>query len=110
MTVEFPRGQFAAVMGSSGSGKSTLMHVLAGLDPRPPARSRSALSDVSGLDGQGADPPPARAIGFVFQFFNLLPTLTAAENIELPRVSPATAPTPDAMAETVIDTVGLGNG
>ena len=84
VTVSFPRGQITAVMGPSGSGKSTLMHILAGLD-RP--TGGSVLVDgteLAGLNDQKLTLLRRDKIGFVFQFFNLLPMLTAKENIELP--------------------------
>ena len=84
VTIHVPRGQFAAVMGPSGSGKSTLMHILAGLD-----RPTSGSVEVAGRQiGTMADNELTRLrrdhVGFVFQFFNLLPMLTAEENIVLP--------------------------
>jgi putative ABC transport system ATP-binding protein len=84
VTVAFPRGEFSAVMGPSGSGKSTLMHVLAGLD-RP--TGGSVLVDgaeLSGLDDGRLTQLRRDKVGFVFQAFNLLPVLTAEENIVLP--------------------------
>ena len=84
VTVSFPRGQITAVMGPSGSGKSTLMHILAGLD-RP--TSGSVVVDgteLAGLNDQKLTLLRRDKVGFVFQFFNLLPMLTAKENIELP--------------------------
>jgi putative ABC transport system ATP-binding protein len=78
------RGKLTAVMGPSGSGKSTLMHLLAGLD-RPDAGTVSIAGvDVTGLDDSGLTEMRREHIGFIFQFFNLLPMLTARENILLP--------------------------
>jgi len=86
VSLEIPRGGFAAVMGQSGSGKSTLLHLIGGLD-RP---SSGELLVDGRLIGQMADDQVTlfrrKQIGFIFQFFNLLPTLTAAENIALPFV------------------------
>ena len=80
----FERGRFTAVMGPSGSGKSTLMHCMAGLD-RPTSGQRSSAGWTSGrLDDAGLTQLRRDRIGFVFQSFNLVPTLTAAENITLP--------------------------
>ena len=73
----FPRGQFTAIMGPSGSGKSTLMHCLAGLDTLTAAQVLIGDTDLSRLDDRRAHAAAARAVGFVFQAFNLLPTLTA---------------------------------
>ncbi|MEV4709321.1 ABC transporter ATP-binding protein [Actinoplanes sp. NPDC049316] len=79
-----PAGQFAAVMGPSGSGKSTLMHILAGLDDADAGRILLGGTDVTGLSERQRTLLRRDRIGFVFQSFNLVPTLTAAENIELP--------------------------
>jgi len=82
--LEIERGRLTAVMGASGSGKSTLMHILAGLD-RPTSGTVSiAGTDLSTLDDTALTKLRRRHIGFVFQFFNLLPMLTAEENITLP--------------------------
>ena len=84
VSLEIPRGRMTAVMGPSGSGKSTLMHILAGLD-RPTAGS--ALidgTDITRLNDKQLTRLRRQHIGFVFQFFNLLPTLSAEENITLP--------------------------
>jgi putative ABC transport system ATP-binding protein len=78
VSVEFERGRFTAVMGPSGSGKSTLMHCLAGLD-RP-----SGGQDVGALDDVALTELRRDRMGFIFQSFNLVPTLTARENITLP--------------------------
>ena len=84
ISVEFPRGQFAAIMGPSGSGKSTLMHILAGLD-RPTSGSVTIEgTEIAGLGDLELTKLRRDKVGFVFQFFNLLPILTAGENIELP--------------------------
>jgi len=84
VSVDFPRGQFAAVMGPSGSGKSTLMHILAGLDR--PTRGEVAIDGtvITVLGDKALTLLRRQKIGFIFQFFNLLPMLSAEENIELP--------------------------
>jgi putative ABC transport system ATP-binding protein len=110
VSLEIPRGAFAVVMGPSGSGKSTLLHLIGGLD-RP--SSGEILVDGR-LIGQMADDEVTRfrrtRIGFVFQFFNLLPTLTALENVTLPFVldgrSKAEA---DGKAAALLTKVGLEN-
>ena len=84
ISVDFPRGQFAAVMGPSGSGKSTFMNIMAGLD-----RPTSGSVFIDGTDITKLKDKPLTLlrrdkVGFVFQFFNLLPMLTAEENLELP--------------------------
>src|SRR5580693_3357455 len=84
VNVEFGRGGFTAVMGPSGSGKSTLMHCMAGLDV--PTSGDSYVGDqvVTRLDDAGLTELRRDHIGFIFQSFNLVPTLTARENILLP--------------------------
>ena len=84
VSLEIPRGQFTAVMGPSGSGKSTLMHILAGLDRPTSGEIQLAGVDVTTLDDTELTRLRRDHIGFIFQFFNLLPMLTAAENIALP--------------------------
>ncbi len=84
VTVEFPRGQFAAVMGPSGSGKSTLLHCLAGLDRPTSGEVTIDGTSLGGLSDRDLTILRRTAIGFVFQSFNLLPMLTARENVELP--------------------------
>ncbi|MGP0048943.1 MAG: ABC transporter ATP-binding protein [Solirubrobacteraceae bacterium] len=83
VTVEFERGSFTAVMGPSGSGKSTLMHCMAGLDVPSSGRAFVGADEVGGLDDAGLTQLRRDRIGFVFQSFNLVPTLTAAENITI---------------------------
>jgi putative ABC transport system ATP-binding protein len=82
LTVE--RGQLVAVMGPSGSGKSTLMHILAGLDKPTSGTVTIAGTEITGLDDADMTRLRRDHIGFVFQFFNLLPMLTAEENVVLP--------------------------
>jgi putative ABC transport system ATP-binding protein len=82
--VTFDRGEFTAVMGPSGSGKSTLMHCMAGLDRPTSGQSFVGDHDIGTLDDKGLTELRRDRVGFVFQSFNLVPTLTAAENITLP--------------------------
>jgi putative ABC transport system ATP-binding protein len=82
--VEFERSRFTAVMGPSGSGKSTLMHCMAGLDTPTSGRAFVGDQEIGLLDDAGLTQMRRDRIGFVFQSFNLVPTLTAAENITLP--------------------------
>ena len=84
VNVGFERGRFTAVMGPSGSGKSTLMHCMAGLDA--PTAGQAFIGDVElgPLDDSGLTELRRDRVGFVFQAFNLVPTLSAAENITLP--------------------------
>ena len=84
ITVDFPRGTFTAVMGPSGSGKSTLMHCLAGLDSATSGQSFIGDVDITTLNDNDLTKLRRDRIGFVFQSFNLLPTLTARQNIVLP--------------------------
>ena len=106
VTVAFPRGQFTAIMGPSGSGKSTLMHCLAGLDTASDGRVFIGETDLTALNDKRLTELRRDAVGFVFQAYNLLPTLTALENITLPM--DLAGRTPDRQwLDTVIDTVGL---
>jgi putative ABC transport system ATP-binding protein len=84
VSIEVPRGQFAAIMGPSGSGKSTLMHVLAGLDTPTSGTVHIAGEDITRMNDAQLTKLRRAHIGFVFQAFNLLPTLSAEENILLP--------------------------
>ncbi|HEV2360834.1 MAG TPA: ABC transporter ATP-binding protein [Acidimicrobiales bacterium] len=84
VNLEFSRGQFTAIMGPSGSGKSTLMHCMAGLDSSTSGQVYVGDALVGALDDSGLTTLRRDRIGFVFQSFNLVPTLTAAENIKLP--------------------------
>jgi putative ABC transport system ATP-binding protein len=84
VNVEFERGRFTAVMGPSGSGKSTLMHCVAGLDVPTSGHVFVGDQEIGRLDDGGLTELRRARIGFVFQSFNLVPTLSAAENITLP--------------------------
>ena len=84
VNVEFQRGHFTAVMGPSGSGKSTLMHCMAGLDAPTSGRTFVGDQEIGLLDDAGLTQMRRDRGGFVFQSFNLVPTLTAGENITLP--------------------------
>src|ERR1700734_3925696 len=98
VSVTFEHGRFTAVMGPSGSGKSTLMQCMAGLDRPTSGQSFVGGLDIESLDDAGLTQLRRDRIGFVFQYFNLIPTLTAAENITLPA----------ALAGTKVDREGLG--
>jgi putative ABC transport system ATP-binding protein len=108
VSLEVERGKFTAIMGPSGSGKSTLMHCLAGLDSV--TRGQVTVGDtlVTGLSDGGLTKLRREKVGFVFQQFNLLPTLTAEENITLPLAIAGRKVDPG-WFKTVIDTVGLGD-
>ena len=84
VTVGFPAGRFTAIMGPSGSGKSTLMHILAGLDRPTEGSVTIAGREITTMGDQELTLLRREHIGFIFQFFNLLPMLTAEENIVLP--------------------------
>ena len=84
VSVDFERDRFTAIMGPSGSGKSTLLHVLAGLDNPTSGRVLIDGTDITGLDDDDLTKLRRDKLGFVFQFFNLLPVLTAEENLVLP--------------------------
>jgi putative ABC transport system ATP-binding protein len=84
VSLQVPSGQYTAVMGPSGSGKSTLMHLLAGLDRPTDGRVRIGGADVTEMNDNALTKLRREHVGFVFQAFNLLPTLSAEENIVLP--------------------------
>jgi putative ABC transport system ATP-binding protein len=106
VSVELARGAFTAIMGPSGSGKSTLMHCLAGLDSVTRGEVYVGDTMITGLNDRGLTRLRRDQVGFVFQQFNLLPTLTAEENILLPLSIAGRKPDPQ-WFDTVIDTVGL---
>jgi putative ABC transport system ATP-binding protein len=106
ITVQFGRGRFSAIMGPSGSGKSTLMHCVAGLDTLTSGQVLIGSTDLSRLSEKQLTLLRRDQIGFIFQSFNLVPTLTAAENITLPMDLAGRKPDP-AWFEQVITTVGL---
>ena len=106
VSVGFERGRFSAIMGPSGSGKSTLMHILAGLD-RPTSGTVTIDGvELTGLDDAGLTRLRRDKLGFIFQFFNLIPVLTAEENVVLPLSIAGVKPDAD-WIERLIKTVGL---
>jgi putative ABC transport system ATP-binding protein len=108
VSVEFPRGQFAAVMGPSGSGKSTLMNCLAGLDRVTSGSITIDGTEITTLKDKQLTLLRREKVGFVFQFFNLLPMLTAEENLELPLTIAGRKVDPE-WERQIIDAVGLGD-
>ena len=106
ITVEFERSRFTAIMGPSGSGKSTLMHCVAGLDTLTAGNVFIGDTDLSALSEKELTLLRRDQIGFIFQAFNLVPTLTASENITLPMDLAGTKVDRD-WFDTVIDTVNL---
>jgi putative ABC transport system ATP-binding protein len=108
VSVDIAQGRLTAVMGPSGSGKSTLMHILAGLDQPTAGEVTVAGVDITALDDTALTRLRRDHIGFIFQFFNLLPMLTAAENIALPLKLAGGKPDP-AWLEELVATVGLSD-
>ncbi|MGZ4609741.1 MAG: ABC transporter ATP-binding protein [Actinomycetes bacterium] len=108
VSVEFAAGAFTAVMGPSGSGKSTLMHVTAGLDTVSGGTVLLGDTDLTTLKDKALTALRRDRIGFVFQQFNLVPTLTALENIELPMRLAGRRADREWLA-SIIDVVGLGD-
>lgn len=106
VTVEFGRGRLTAIMGPSGSGKSTLMHCMAALDAPTSGRVEIDGVDISGLKDKALTMLRRDRLGFVFQAYNLVSTLTARENITLP-VDIAGAKLDVAWFDTVVDTLGI---
>jgi len=106
--VEFHQGRFTAIMGPSGSGKSTLMHCLAGLDQVTSGSIFIGETDLTSLGERRLTRLRRDRIGFVFQAYNLVPTLTARENITLPMDLAGTKADP-VWLDTIINTVGLAD-
>ncbi|WP_020525575.1 ABC transporter ATP-binding protein [Catelliglobosispora koreensis] len=106
VTVSFHAGELTAIMGPSGSGKSTLMHCVAGLDTASSGKSWIGDTELSALSDDALTILRRDRVGFVFQAFNLLPTLTAIENIVLPLDLAGRKPDP-AHADAIIDAIGL---
>lgn len=104
--VSFARGAFTAIMGPSGSGKSTLMHCMAGLDSIDSGRVLIGDVELNKLDDKRLTRLRRDKVGFIFQAFNLVPTLTALENITLPMDIAGRKPDKEWL-DQVIDTVGL---
>ena len=105
-----PRGEFTAVVGKSGTGKSTLLNLISGIDRPDSGRIMIHGQDLTGLDERERTLFRRRKIGFVFQFFNLIPTLTALENVALP-VELIGVPLAESRqrAGDLLDEVGLGD-
>ena len=108
VSLDIARGRLTAVMGPSGSGKSTLMHILAGLDQPTSGEVTVAGVEIAGLDDDALTTLRRDHIGFIFQFFNLLPMLTAAENIALPLKLAGGKPDAEWLAR-LVETVGLAD-
>ena len=108
VSVDLARGEFTAIMGPSGSGKSTMMHCAAGLDAVTSGEVYIGDIEITRLKDKALTTLRRDRIGFVFQSFNLIPTLTAAENIALPMKLAGRKPDA-AWFDNVVDTVGLGH-
>ena len=108
VTVDFARGRYTAVMGPSGSGKSTLLHCIAGLDTLTSGSMYIGDTELGSLSDRDLTMLRRDRVGFVFQAYNLVPTLTAEENITLPSAL-AGRSTDQAWFDEVVRTVGLGD-
>jgi putative ABC transport system ATP-binding protein len=108
VSLAVPKGQLTAVMGPSGSGKSTLMHILAGLDRATSGEVRIDGTELTGLNDTELTKLRREHIGFIFQFFNLLPMLTAEENVLLP-LSIAGEKPDKAWVDELMQQVGLSD-
>ena len=110
VTLGIRRGEFTAIMGPSGSGKSTLMHIMAGLDAVSAGRVWLGETEITDLADDALTILRRRRVGFVFQSFNLVPTLDIAGNIELPVELDGRRPTTDERAwiDQLIESLGLG--
>jgi putative ABC transport system ATP-binding protein len=108
VTVSFPAGEFTAIMGPSGSGKSTLLHCLAGLDDLTSGEVFIGDVEVTALDEKGRTRLRRDRVGFIFQSYNLVPTLTAEENIRLP-LNLARRDPDEEWLKRIIGIVGLGD-
>ncbi len=106
VSLDIPAGRFTAVMGPSGSGKSTLMHLLAGLDTATAGTVRLGGTDLTTCSDAELTRIRRDRVGFVFQSFNLLPQLTAAQNIDLPARLAGRRPDPE-WRSTLVDLLGL---
>lgn len=106
VSVDFASGEFTAIMGPSGSGKSTLLHCMAGLDAPTSGRVFIGDVDITGLKEKQLTQLRRDKVGFVFQAFNLVPTLTAKENITLP-LDIAGRDVDGAWFDSVVDTIDL---
>lgn len=110
ITIEIPKGEFLALMGPSGSGKTTLLNLLAGIDRSSDGRVKVGDADLSSLSEGGLAAWRSAHVGFIFQFYNLIPVLNAFENVELPllllKMSKAER---KKQVETALTIVGLGD-
>lgn len=103
--LEVDRGEFVVVLGPSGSGKTTLLNLVGALEPPTEGRITVDGVDLAALDEEGRTAYRLRSVGFVFQFYNLVPTLTALENVAL--IAELTGPAAEARSRSVLETLGL---
>jgi putative ABC transport system ATP-binding protein len=108
ITLDIPGGEFTAIMGASGSGKSTLLHCLAGLDSLTSGHVLIGETDLASLDDSALTRLRRDRVGFIFQAYNLIPTLTAGENISLP-LSIANRKPDDSWFKAVVETLNLSD-
>jgi putative ABC transport system ATP-binding protein len=108
VTLDFPAGQLTGIVGPSGSGKSTLMHVLAGLDRPTDGRVWIDDTEITSLGDAELTRLRRDKLGFIFQFFNLVPVLDAEENVTLPLRIAGRKPDPEWL-RTLLDTVGIAD-
>ena len=110
ISLQVPEGDFVALMGPSGSGKTTLLNLIAGIDRPTSGQVNVAGTDVAQLSESDLAKWRSRNVGFIFQFYNLIPVLTAVENVELPLlVSGTRAAESRARAMDALDMVGLAD-
>jgi len=110
ISLSIAAGDFVAFMGPSGSGKTTLLNLIAGIDKPTSGRVLVAGTDLTGLDESALAEWRARNVGFIFQFYNLIPVLTALENVELPLLlAPLSKQARREHAETALKIVGLAD-
>jgi putative ABC transport system ATP-binding protein len=105
--LEVPAGQFLSIVGPSGSGKSTLFHIIGGLTPPTGGQVRVGGQDLAALTDAGRTEMRKRTVGFVFQKFNLLPNLTARDNIAVARFIAGRDDKPDAQFQEVLGLLGI---
>lgn len=110
VSLQVERGQFVSIMGPSGSGKSTLLHLIGGLDRPSGGEVRLSGEPIQDLSDHDLSAFRRRKLGFIFQFFNLLPTLTALENVALPRLLDGEAmKTVEPKAKELLEMMGLSS-
>lgn len=110
INLQVPEGEFLALMGPSGSGKTTLLNLIAGIDRPDAGKITVAETDVGGLSESALADWRARHVGFIFQFYNLMPVLTAFENVELPLLlTKLSKKKREEHVRTALEIVGLGD-